>query len=273
MSTYALGSNDAETARLDAQAELLREQTQVLLEASGIGPGMRVLDLGTGLGHVAFAIADLVGPEGEVVGLDNDPRMVAQAQARAAEMPHVHFVEGDVTKWRDEEPFDALVGRLILFHLPDPLAALRHHLAAVRPGGRVLTIDYDMGGMRAEPPDPVSGPMIELMRAAFRAAGADPTIGSRLQRMLVEAGVEDVGGMAVVQYLDHDNPVGPMMLSSVVRSLAPVMVAHGLATEAELDLDTLATRAAESLRSTNSVLVPPLLAGAWGRRDRGTSDG
>ena len=56
------------------------------------------------------------------------------------------------------------------------------------------------------------------------------------------------------------------MLSGVVRSLAPVIVARGLATEAELDLDTLATRAAESLQANGAVLVPPVLAGAWGRR-------
>jgi hypothetical protein len=44
------------------------------------------------------------------------------------------------------------------------------------------------------------------------------------------------------------------------------MIAHGLATEAELDVDTLAERAADSLRSAGAVLVPPILAGAWGRR-------
>ena len=57
MAKYALGSNEAELARLEAQAEFLREPTGVLLGASGIRPGMRVLDLGTGLGHVAAAVA------------------------------------------------------------------------------------------------------------------------------------------------------------------------------------------------------------------------
>ena len=51
----------------------------MLLEASGIGPDMRVLDLGTGLGHVAAEVADLVGPEGHVVGVDVDPRMLEVA--------------------------------------------------------------------------------------------------------------------------------------------------------------------------------------------------
>jgi hypothetical protein len=44
------------------------------------------------------------------------------------------------------------------------------------------------------------------------------------------------------------------------------MIAHGLTTEAELDVDTLVARTADTLRSADAVLVPPLLAGAWGRR-------
>ena len=266
MTTYSLGSSDPEIARLDKQAGFLREPTRVLLEASGIGPGMRVLDLGTGLGHVALAVADLVGPDGQVVGLDIDTRMLEHARARTDQLSHVQFVEGDVTRWRDEEPFDAVVGRLILFHVADPVGVLRHHLEAVRPDGRVVMLDYDMGGLRAEPSDPLTERMRALIMAAFRAAGADPTIGSRLQGILAESGVEDVAGLAVAQYLASDDPLGPAMLSGVVRSLAPVMLAHGLTTEAELDLDTLGTRAAESLKSTGSALIPPILAGAWGRR-------
>ncbi|QWZ07303.1 methyltransferase domain-containing protein [Nocardioides panacis] len=265
MATYSLGSSDPEIARLDAQAEFLRAPTRVLLEASGIGPGMRVLDLGTGLGHVAAAVAELVGPHGEVVGLDVDPRMLEVARTRTEHLPQVRFVEGDVARWREDRSFDAVVGRLILFHLPDPVGVLRHHQQALRPGGRVVVLDYDIGGLRSEPGDPLTDRMAALILAAFRAAGADPTIGSRLEPLLAEAGVEDVEGFAIARYLASDDPVGPAMLSGVVRSLAPVMVAHGLATEAELGLDTLATRAAASLRSTGSVLVPPTLAGAWGR--------
>jgi len=105
-----------------------------------------------------------------------------------------------------------------------------------------------------------------VVMGAFRAAGADPTIGSRLQSILAAAGAEEVGGLAIAQYLSSDDPVGPAMLAAVVRSLAPVMVAHGLTTEAELDLDTLAARTADTLRSLDAVLVPPLLSGAWGGR-------
>jgi len=266
MAKYSLGSDRAELDRLEEQAAFLREPTRLLLEASGLGPRMRVLDLGTGPGHVAAAVADLVGPQGEVVGLDIDPRMLEAARDAYGHLPQARFVEGDVTRWRDDEPFDAVVGRLILFHLPDPVAALRHHLAAVRPGGRVVVLDYDIGGLRAEPADELTSRMAALIMAAFRAAGADPTIGSRLRGILAEAGVGDVGGLGITQYLASDDPVGPAMLTGVVRSLAPVMMAHGLATEDDLGLDTLASRAAESLRVAGAVLVPPTLVGAWGRR-------
>jgi len=265
MTRYALGYDDAEIARLEAQAEFLRRPTRVLLEASGIVPDMRVLDLGTGLGHVAAEVADLVGPAGHVVGVDIDPRMLEVARARTEHLPQVAFVEGDAARWRGQQ-FDAVVGRLILFHLPDPIGVLRHHLEAVRSDGRVVMLDYDIGGLRAEPSNAFTDRMTALVMSAFRAAGADPTIGSRLQNILAESGVADVEGLAIAQYLSSDSPVGPAMLTGVVRSLAPVMIAHGLATESELGLDTLAARTADSLRASGSVLVPPILAGAWGRR-------
>ena len=61
---YVLGSDDTEIARLQTQAEFLAEQTTLLLHRGGIRPGMRVLDLGTGPGDVAFQVAEMVGPDG-----------------------------------------------------------------------------------------------------------------------------------------------------------------------------------------------------------------
>lgn len=262
---YSLGSGDPEIERLDAQAAFLSSPTRVLLEASGIRPGMRALDLGTGLGHVARAVGELVGSDGEVVGLDNTPKMLEIARSRTEGLPHVRFVKGDVQTWRDDAPFDVVVGRLILFHLPDPVAALRHHLKAVRPGGLAVMLDFDIGAARAEPPAALVSRMADLIMSAFRAAGADPTVGAKLRSILDRAGLVDVGGFGLLQYLPADDPIGPVLLSGVVRSLAPVMVAHGLATADELGLDTLTDRIRSALLESASVMVPPVLAGAWGR--------
>jgi hypothetical protein len=56
MTRYVLGSDDAEIARLDHQAAAIAGATAAILPAAGIGPGMRVLDLGTGLGHIDYDI-------------------------------------------------------------------------------------------------------------------------------------------------------------------------------------------------------------------------
>src|SRR5262245_6874042 len=96
---YVLGSDDAEDARLDAQAISLASGTRVLLREAGIAPGMRVLDLGTGLGHVAFEIASVVGERGSVVGIDRAARLLEIAEQRraAAGFDNVRLLEADVS--------------------------------------------------------------------------------------------------------------------------------------------------------------------------------
>lgn len=264
--TYSLGSTDAELDRLEQQSARIAEPTRILLEAAGIGPGMRVLDLGTGIGDSAVILAELVGPTGAVVGLDNDPRMVEMARARCVDHANVTFVEGDATGAPAEGEYDAVVSRLLVLHLPDPAGALRHHLPSLRPGGLLVTMDYDTRAAGAEPAVPVVSEMFGLVAATLRSAGADPTIGSRLQAIHAEIGLSDIGALAITQYFPPDSPVGPALLSGVVRSLAPRMVSLGLVSEAELDLDTLATRIAAGLQNSGSFFVPPTLAASWGQR-------
>ena len=146
---YALGSSDQEIERLDRQSASIEAATHMLLRASGIQPGMRVLDLGTGIGHVAMLVAELVGPQGQVVGIDNSSRLLDVAASRAAAQAQLRFALGDVRSWRDDGPFDAIIGRLILFHLADPVSVVRHHAASLRLGGLLLALDFEDGA--AEP--------------------------------------------------------------------------------------------------------------------------
>lgn len=56
--SYSLGASEAELARLEAQAASIATPTALFLGRAGISGGMRVLDLGTGLGHVAFLLRE-----------------------------------------------------------------------------------------------------------------------------------------------------------------------------------------------------------------------
>src|SRR6476619_412712 len=105
---YVLGSDDAEIARLDGQASSIAGATRALLNAAGIGGAMRVLDVGTGLGHVAFMLRELLDPSGSVVGVDQAERLLAIAEQRraAAGAENVRFVHGDARSFSADEPFD-----------------------------------------------------------------------------------------------------------------------------------------------------------------------
>src|SRR5947208_15236856 len=120
-SDYGLGNTDAEHERLIWQAARVAAITERLFLEAGIGPGRRVLDIGSGVGDVAMLAARLVGPSGEVVGVERDTRSIARARARVTEA-HLHnvtFTQSDVGEIRDGKPFDAAVGRFILMFVPE----------------------------------------------------------------------------------------------------------------------------------------------------------
>ena len=126
---YLLQHSEDELRRLEAQGAFLRPSTRDFLQRVGIEPGMRVLDLGCGAGDVAFLAAEMVGPSGEVVGIDRSEvaTSTAAARARAKGLAQVRFLQrelGDLEDLVHERPFDAVVGRLVFIHHPDPAPAI-----------------------------------------------------------------------------------------------------------------------------------------------------
>ena len=124
---YALGHSEHELQRLSRQGEAIGPFTRQLFEEAGINQGMRVLDVGCGSGDVAFLAANLVGHDGEVVGVDRERKAVDWARARAHSqgITNVKFVEGDPTEMEFDRQFDAIVGRLVLMYYADPVDAIR----------------------------------------------------------------------------------------------------------------------------------------------------
>jgi ubiquinone/menaquinone biosynthesis C-methylase UbiE len=111
-SLYALGNTDAEHERLIRQAARLAPLTERLFREAGVAPGHRVLELGSGVGDVAMLVAQLVGPTGEVVGIERDPRSLSRAKTRVAEagLHNVTFTQCDLNQMTGEGFFDAAVG-------------------------------------------------------------------------------------------------------------------------------------------------------------------
>src|SRR5215470_17714367 len=144
--SYVLGGTAREHERLIRQSRIFNPFTERLFRNAGISRGQRVLDIGSGVGDVAMLAAELVGPTGEVVGVDRDINTLTMARSRVAEaqLRNVSFVETDVGQIVSEvnqQPFDVVVGRLILKFLPDPSAVLRSLSNLVRPGGVIVFQD------------------------------------------------------------------------------------------------------------------------------------
>jgi SAM-dependent methyltransferase len=265
---YALGSDDTEIARLQTQAALLSEPTGLLLERGGIRPGMRVLDLGSGPGDVAFQVAEIVGPEGSVVGIEQDPAQIAKAIDRRDEsgLRNVDFRRGDARTFVDDEPFDAVVCRLLLVHLPDVADVLAHHLRNLRPGGVFVAVDFDAAGMRSLPEVDLYSRLTDWTIASFERAHGDVFVGMRFPLLFEQAGYRDVGTLGLQAYWPPNAEAAAAYMVGVVRAMKDTMVTSGIATEEEIGLDTLEQRLLEAFVSANAVFSLPTVVGGWGRR-------
>jgi SAM-dependent methyltransferase len=264
---YVLGHSTAELERLQAQGRMLAAPTGAFLSLAGITPGMHVLDLGSGAGDVALLLAGRVGPQGSVVGVDASPTAVAFARDRARRegVTNATFVEGDVRSIDPGGPFDAVVGRLVLLYVDDPVGVVRRCASLLRPGGVLLAMEFEMEAVGSLPPHPLVTRLSRWISGAFRHVGHDPVLGARLQHVLTQAGLAAPVALGLQTYFRYDDARGPRLGAETVRTLLPVIVEAGLATEEEIAIDTLEQRLAEALASVEGILRIPTLVGAWGR--------
>jgi cyclopropane fatty-acyl-phospholipid synthase-like methyltransferase len=125
-SEYVLGHTDREQLRLIRQARVLAPYTEHFLRDAGIAAGMRVLDIGCGMGDVTMLAAGLVGPTGSVVSIDLDQASIETARRRASAigLDNATFCQADIATFADQQPFDAIVGRLVLEFVPDTVAII-----------------------------------------------------------------------------------------------------------------------------------------------------
>jgi SAM-dependent methyltransferase len=188
---YVFGHSEVELRRLAFQAALIEPVTRRLLVEVGVTSGMRVLDVGTGRGDVAFLVAELVGESGSVVGVDRAPAAVALARERAeqASLANVSFLEGDPAELAFAVPFDAVVGRYVLQFQPEPSAMRRRLVSYLRPGGTVAFHELDWAGWRSYPPVALWDRCCSLVVQAVRAGGADTHFGSKLPSTFAAAGL------------------------------------------------------------------------------------
>jgi ubiquinone/menaquinone biosynthesis C-methylase UbiE len=203
-----------------------------------------VLDCGSGAGDVAFLVAELVTTSGEVVGVDRDVNQVIAATRRSAELglSHVGFISGDILD-PPPGPFDAVVGRFVLMYHPEPEAVLRRLAERLAPGGTMAFLELNMPATRIVwPPSPLMDQIYAWINEAFAASGVQQRMGVRLPSMFRAVGLRPEPPHEAVALAYQGFAAVEQATVSLVRSALPMLIERGIATEREIDIDTLAQR-------------------------------
>lgn len=268
---YALGHSDAELERLEWQGAFYRDLTKDVLQRAGIARGMRVLDVGCGAGDVSLLAGELVGPSGLVVGIDRSPEAVDVARRRATAngcCGWVHFATAELDTPFTEETFDALIGRLVLMYLPSPATTLRRLCHLLCPRGIIAFQELVLPLGSSFPEGPLFRRCKGWIQTTFERAGFDVVAGGKLFSTFVAAGLPEPEMIAASRAGGgSESPVYGYM-AETVRSLLPAMERTGVATAAEVEVETLAARLRGEAVENGACFVLPPLVGAWTRLPR-----
>ena len=212
-------------------------------------------------------VARLVGPSGEVVGVERDTHSIARARARVAEsgQRNVSFTESDVNQIANDTPFDAAVGRFILEFLPDPLAALRSVSRLVRPGG-VLAFHEPCYApfLLLSAHLPLWSASVSLIHQTLLRSGANTEIGLDLHRIFLEAGLP--GPAMRMEILLDSDPDFTRWTHDLLRSLRPQIQQQNLSLEPLGDFATLPERLQAEVAASKTVVPFVALVGAWSHK-------
>ena len=268
-SNYVLGQSVHEYERLMLQARMLRLYTEKFFRAAGLGAGMRVLDVGSGMGDVALLSADIVGPGGRVLGIDRDAAALDNARRRTDEQgcsSWVEFKASDLDEFTTTDQFDALVGRYVLLYQPDPSSTIRSLLRSVKPGGIVVFHEFDLPGPDASyPPCPLYDQVGMLVSEVSRRGA--PPVGRRLGKTFLDAGLPFPTIAAEIIIGGGPGSYVYTWLANTLISVAPLLAQLGLSLPPGVAADhTLARRMEEEAVRLGSQMLAPAQFGAWTRK-------
>ncbi len=199
----------------------IRYQRQRTLDALAPSDDECVLDVGCGSGLLTRGLAEAVGPDGTVFGLDLSASMLALAHKRCAGIPQITLAQADATRLPVRSgAADAVTATQVLLYVEQPEAALAEIRRVLRPDGRVAIVetDWQTAVVTAEDAD-----LTRRLFGAWDAAVPSPRLPQRLQPLLRAAGFGDVRIHAVPVLstrLDDEGYAGTMIAQCAASAVA-----------------------------------------------------
>ncbi len=212
---------EGERQRLALMSALLDPMERVRIDHLGIAPGWRCLELGCGNGSIAEFLAERVAPAGHVVASDLDLSFITNLQKPCLEVRRINLLEDPI----EPAAYDFVVARALLHHLASPRLALERMMAALKPGGVLLSIEPDMLPCTAAAPESLN----QFWRGWIQwseAAGIDYFIGRKIPAWLDSLGLEKISSEGTTAQFSGASPWATYWIETM-RELAPALEQSG----------------------------------------------
>lgn len=227
---------------------------------------MRVLDVGCGPGTSSMLLAKLVGPAGNVVGIDIDANMIRLAQERAQkeQASNVELVCANISDaMKLGGHFDAIVGRRVLMYVPNVVEALRRLHDVLKPGGICLFQEHDSHSAETMTELPLREKIRQATWDTVKSEGGDVAIGTRLCDYFQQAGfeVENIEALGHVEAPTSSYPYAPLL--RVMRSR---MLQKNVIRENDFDWDALDTQLEVERKNTSVTYINEMVYWIFARK-------
>ena len=233
---YVLDNAAPQTpARFSALAELYDATTIMHLERIGVDQGWRCWEIGAGPGSIAQWLAKRCGPDGSVLATDIDTRFLEQG-GPANLVVRRHDIVSDPLP---DNSFDLIHARLVLVHLPEREKALDRMVAALKPGGWLLTEEFDSVSQLPAPerhPWEVTLKSAAAMRQVMIGRGVNSGFGRTLAGHLRGRGLEDIAAEGRM-LMWHGKSLGTHLMKANLEQLREAILATGAVTALEFEDD------------------------------------
>lgn len=230
MSEYVLPHElTGERYRLGLMSALLDPMEFGHLAQLGVEPGWRCLELGCGNGSISHTLAEYVAPTGHVVASDIDLRYIRDLRIPCLEVRQIDLLNDSI----EQGSYDLVVARALLHHLSPARKGLEHMVAALKPGGVLLSIEPDMLPCTVTEPDGIR----EFWHAWLTwsmEAGIDYFIGRKIPAWLDSLGLENVSGEGHTAHFNGGSDWARYWIQTM-QELAPALLKSGYITGKMLD--------------------------------------
>ena len=262
----SLATGKAAVRRLTALHRIYAPTGRRVLMRAGLKPGMRVADFGCGVGATTRSLAEMVGPDGHVTGIDLSAAQLEQGRAlcSAAGISNATFTEASaLATGLPRNSFDLVYCRFLLLHLTDPAACLREMFDILKPGGIVVVEDGDLNSAGSVPPSAL-GWFADLFTRLGPTRGLNYSLAKDLYHLVKATGFEEPD-------IEIHQPAIPrgedrFLLKWSVEEAAPAYVGAGLVTREEMD--GILSDMERDTHDPAILAIMPAMSLVWARKPR-----